>query len=326
MKDLTPINADHKPRPIACDDHRDESARTRPAGHDHDAIYEFGPYVGRYVVIIGTTAQPQALEHDGTGAWCKCGGHAGSSTKYAYGRSTPYSVPNAFSVCCSVCDPTGPELHSSQSRSRRFLRVEVPRSRSSRIMSGCVFQDKWKWDKRYSLWIDSDPTCRGKASCKLCHKSIDLGRMGERALTSHAKGVKHSQLVEAATSPSLKQHFRSLGSGPATSASSPREQSSTTGSAAANPAPVEHTGNAHLKAETLWAMNVVAKNYSFKSCEGSNELFQKMFPDSVIAKQFRCGERKASYMVAFGIAPSFSDSCVTVCGARAITFSFSTRA
>ena len=76
MKDLTPINADHKPRPIACDDHRDESARTRPAGHDHDAIYEFGPDVGRDMVIIGTTAQPQMLEHDGTGAWCKCGGHA----------------------------------------------------------------------------------------------------------------------------------------------------------------------------------------------------------------------------------------------------------
>ena len=63
------------------------------------------------------------------------------------------------------------------------------------------------------------------------------------------------------------------------------------------------TRTAHLKAETLWALSVVAKNYSFKSCEGVGDLFRVMFPDSEIAKQFQCAERKASYLVGFGVAP-----------------------
>ena len=66
---------------------------------------------------------------------------------------------------------------------------------------------------------------------------------------------------------------------------------------------IPYTSNAHLKAETIWALNVVGKNYSFKSCEGVNDLFQAMFLDSIIAKSFQCAERNASYMMAFGIAP-----------------------
>ena len=46
-----------------------------------------------------------------------------------------------------------------------------------------------------------------------------------------------------------------------------------------------------LTAEVLWALKVVLSHYSHKSCEGNAQLFQRMFADSTIAKQFNCGEK-----------------------------------
>lgn len=46
--------------------------------------------------------------------------------------------------------------------------------------------------------------------------------------------------------------------------------------------------------------------YSYKSCEDVGDIFKAMFPDSDIAKQFTCGERKVAYLTTFGIAPHFS--------------------
>ena len=42
---------------------------------------------------------------------------------------------------------------------------------------------------------------------------------------------------------------------------------------------------------------------SYKSIEDCGKLFYRMFPDSMIAKNFQCGERKTAYVATFGIAP-----------------------
>lgn len=57
------------------------------------------------------------------------------------------------------------------------------------------------------------------------------------------------------------------------------------------------------RAEILWTLKSVTSHYSNKSAEDNSTLFQLMFPDSVIAKSFACGEKKTSYMVNYGIAP-----------------------
>ena len=44
-------------------------------------------------------------------------------------------------------------------------------------------------------------------------------------------------------------------------------------------------------------------HYYFNSCGDIQLLFSEMFPDSEIAKQFRCGERKCAYLCKYGIAP-----------------------
>ena len=58
-----------------------------------------------------------------------------------------------------------------------------------------------------------------------------------------------------------------------------------------------------MKAETLWALNVVDHNYSFNSSSVAGELFRIMFPESEIVQEFHCGERKSNYLITSSTAP-----------------------
>lgn len=151
--------------------------------------------------------------------------------------------------------------------------------------------------------------------------------MGESALTSHAKGAKHRECLQSrqSTSSLLFRSWVTLAMGAEstgeTTSPGPSSQlgCAPTGSVArsssqdSNATTLQQCGTlstcpgvtrtAHLKAEVLWALNVVAKNYSFKSCEGVGDLFRVMFPDSEIVKQFQCAQRKASYLIGFGVVP-----------------------
>ncbi|KAG8180575.1 hypothetical protein JTE90_018194 [Oedothorax gibbosus] len=60
-----------------------------------------------------------------------------------------------------------------------------------------------------------------------------------------------------------------------------------------------------LNYEIKWALKCVERHYSMNSCEGINYLFQDMFEDSDIAKQFSCGPTKCAYLIRFGLAPYF---------------------
>ena len=44
-------------------------------------------------------------------------------------------------------------------------------------------------------------------------------------------------------------------------------------------------------------------NFLLKSCESLPKVFQKMFPDSVIAKNFTFSKDKCSYYLSYGIGP-----------------------
>ena len=61
-----------------------------------------------------------------------------------------------------------------------------------------------------------------------------------------------------------------------------------------------------LKAEILWTLKIVNVHNRFHSCEDS--VFSPMFPDSAIARNFKCGETKSRYLATFGIAPYFSEA------------------
>lgn len=60
-----------------------------------------------------------------------------------------------------------------------------------------------------------------------------------------------------------------------------------------------------LTAEIYWTLYSMEKHFSFKSFDGISDIFGKMFPSCPEAQKFSCGERKASYVVNFGLAPYF---------------------
>ena len=57
------------------------------------------------------------------------------------------------------------------------------------------------------------------------------------------------------------------------------------------------------KAEALWAMKCAVSNYSFSSSNKMSELFQNIFPDSLVAKQFSVSHQKVSYLFSHGLGP-----------------------
>ena len=56
-------------------------------------------------------------------------------------------------------------------------------------------------------------------------------------------------------------------------------------------------------AEIKWVLTVVMKNLSLRSCTDISSLFEVIFPDSKIAKEFTLGKDKCAYTLYYGIAP-----------------------
>ena len=63
--------------------------------------------------------------------------------------------------------------------------------------------------------------------------------------------------------------------------------------------------NDTLTSDICWTINAITSHYSYKSCENVGNIFQYMFPDSLIAQIFPCAERKSSYLAIFNIATHF---------------------
>ena len=62
-----------------------------------------------------------------------------------------------------------------------------------------------------------------------------------------------------------------------------------------------------LSAEILWTLQMISAHYSYKSNKKVRKIFQAMFPDSVIASKFACGEKKTAYLCTFGLAKHFKE-------------------
>lgn len=71
------------------------------------------------------------------------------------------------------------------------------------------------------------------------------------------------------------------------------------------------TRNDTLSAEIVWCLHIVSSHSSYRSCEGTDKLFQKMFPDSLVAQGFGCGESKCARLARWGIAPHFKSLLTT---------------
>ena len=188
----------------------------------------------------------------------------------------------------------------------------------------CVFNDSWLANPEYSQWI-ARVGDRRKARCKVCLKDLDLAKMGECALKSHAKGARHVQLLTLKHSDPGMLRIRDVLSSARPSASSTvtnendpvsslttvQPHSSANNdyeeSVQSRPAPHSASTSEVLSSEILWAIQACMSHFSYRSCSELGDLFHRMFPDSQIAKKFSLGRTKCAYLVSFGLAPYFKN-------------------
>ena len=195
--------------------------------------------------------------------------------------------------------------------------------------NSCIFNHDWVEKPEWKDWLSDSKGNKHAAFCRACKKTFDIRVMGEAALRSHAKGIKHKKLVKASEPAVRLTEFISASSA---TASTERESEENTGGSTNSATPVAVVAVASepvastvglstpirsiakqfqssdvLKAEILHTLHVVQSHLSFRSCEATSRLFAAMFPTCDVAKMYACGETKTRYLATFGLAPYFVD-------------------
>lgn len=158
----------------------------------------------------------------------------------------------------------------------------------------CRYNHNWETQAAYKDWLRPFKGDNRKALCSSCDKVIELSNMGESALKSHIKSAKHIRITEQQkktvnSCQSMQSFFKpveksdgignlSIPPPPADTCPGPSTSSKTLQSFVSK----EDT----IKAEILWTLKVVTSHQSYRSCVGVDKLFQNMFPDSQIARNF----------------------------------------
>nr|XP_037284486.1 uncharacterized protein LOC119177183 [Rhipicephalus microplus] len=146
-----------------------------------------------------------------------------------------------------------------------------------------------------SRWCKSG-TRNTDAFCILCNCTISCAQHGAAAVKRHAGMKKH---IDAAARhrdkdgnllpPKLVQGTLDFSNGSANTS-------------------LEHQVS---KAETTFALSVVAKGIPFSWGDTATSIYHCMFPDSDIAKKFSCGRIKLARIVSDGLGPYFKGQVVT---------------
>lgn len=206
------------------------------------------------------------------------------------------------------------------------------------------FNTLWLKDKEFCNWIAVVPNNDKQARCYVCGKNFELGNMGRRSLTSHADGHKHKMKMKLMYPATKNIKMTSFFTSTSASSESVDEKPVVPKLPVpdnANPVDVQEEPQQDLnipappplapqqgkqqqvkkpvaksedvlKAEILWAMKTVLSHFSCSSSNRISQLFQRMFPDSMIAAQFTCGKTKNSYLIKFGLSPYFHEQLLNV--------------
>ena len=183
--------------------------------------------------------------------------------------------------------------------------------------SKCVFNKKWTVEDRFS-WVRAH-TNKHNAYCSVCSKVIDLSDMGRYALQSHMKSKKHVNLASLVREPAninikdfiLKKEKDDVNANTNSNIellNIPGPPAIATvlpiGLPVVKPLVIK---DVVMKAEIIHTLHLITSHHSYKSSEISKDMYRSMFPDSEIAKQFSCGERKCAYIAVFGIGQYLID-------------------
>lgn len=154
-------------------------------------------------------------------------------------------------------------------------------------------------------WCKNDPASSSKAFCFVCSKSFSVSNSGIKQVLTHANGQKHKELIKVKYATD-QSHFSFKASSSQNSSSQNKETDSNVvdrepQAVKLNPCLKESA----VKSELLWAMKIADSNISYSSCDGTPELFCRMFPDSTIAGNFSMSRTKVSYLISDGLGPYF---------------------
>ena len=167
------------------------------------------------------------------------------------------------------------------------------------------FSKSWLEDESFKSWLSAAAEDT-KARCRQCNKTCNLSNMGRQALVSHATGKKHITLTNRAQSFFQKRTTASSKTGDSEivqEVESGEVLVSDIPTCSKNVVEVTFNNTDQIKSEIYWVLKCITAGYSNNSCTNINVLFQTMFPDSDLAKQFKLGPNKVKYIANFGIKP-----------------------
>lgn len=182
------------------------------------------------------------------------------------------------------------------------------------------FNISWLSDVRFSNWLQAVPSNNKEAKCRFCLKTFSLGRMGMYALTSHADGKKHKQLLKNITENTVASNsmLQFVSNQPSTSSApsdsvvtsfpaTPSGEPTVNLSSFVSPEPQKPfvINSKVVEGEIMWCLHSVVYCNSLRSLESAVKISKHVYDDSSIAQGIKLGKSKAQYLTVYGIAPYF---------------------
>jgi hypothetical protein len=149
-----------------------------------------------------------------------------------------------------------------------------------------------KWEKDFSVCTANDN--RYAFYCIPCKKNVSCAHMGRADVKQHCETATHKKMEETIKSSRSLHSF----------------VSSTTSNL------LEKT----IKAEVLHTNFIVQHNILFHTADHLSPLYAKMFPDSQIAKQFKCCRTKTTSILNEAIRPQLKAQLVSHMKENPFTF------
>ena len=187
----------------------------------------------------------------------------------------------------------------------RFLNVGI----MSKLKKNTRFNPDWinkDLNPELSEWVRKDSSSPFVVRCAVCSKTIQLSNMGLQALKSHAETSSHVKNQAAAKQASKRQCTLDAFV-PSTSSTGDASESQSNEDTVRPPfTSSDSTTTSGLsrlmvkaevtKAEISWALRMVEKHMSYRSCSDLGEFLRTCFHDSEIVKKFTLGATKAAYL------------------------------
>ena len=145
-----------------------------------------------------------------------------------------------------------------------------------------------KFDKnniKIKLWTEYKSTTH--AFCRLCNSELKFDQQWFQVLYQNSGKPKHENISKLALG---NNHSRTA--------------SKTASSGSQKCLLLDQTYQDRVSsAETIWFFKVAEEDMALRDCDNVPVLFQKMFPDSQIAKEFTISKNKASFILQDGLRP-----------------------